>query len=179
MKGLLFALLATLAGLLMVGGGIYGIATGDDDDDGPSVSTTTSFSAFPSVPTTPETPGIPDPCEEAGSRDFRLTMLDNTVFRGKGSAEMNPVCNGETIVLFLRLKGTGVKDTASYPVWLYKNRRRAKQIGSLIGSDGRASGSATIPPEVNTELYDEIVITRIGFGETERRPKKIVLRGSL
>jgi hypothetical protein len=179
LRGLLLATIATIAGLLMVGGGIYGIVQDVSDDDDSSVSTTTSFSAFPSVPTTPETPGLPDPCEQAGLRDFRLRTLENTVFRGKGSAEFNPVCNGETVVLFLRLKGTGVKDPASYPVWLYKNRRRAKQIGSLIGSAGNASGSATIPPEIDTTRYDEIVITRIGFGDAERRPKKIVLRGSL
>lgn len=164
----------------MVAGGVYGIVTGGDDDDDTSVETTTSFPASPSPETTPGQPGA---CSEAAARDFRLGSLDNVVLdphgRETGSAEINPVCNGETVVLSVRLEGMRTKATSSYYVWLYTSRKKSDQVGSLIGSDGRAFGSATIEPEIDTSRYEEIVITRVKFGIGESRPRKIVFRGNL
>ncbi len=181
MTKLLLAILATVAGLVMVGGGIYGIVNDvSDDDDSPS--TTTSFSAFPSVPTSPSAPGGLADCDRAAESDSRLGRIDlldlQPAGEETGTAEITPVCS-VSITLFVRLEGMKSKGTSSYYVWLYKNRRRAKQIGSLIGSDGRASGSATIHPEVDTTRYEEIVITRVPFGKGENRPRRIIFRGSL
>jgi hypothetical protein len=167
----------------MLGGGIYGVVddvSGDDDDSG---QVTVSTPTFPGIPSTPEstTPGF-NPCRIAAERDSRLTFIDSLelepVGKETGTAEVGATCAGETVSLPIRLEGmrTG-KPSNSYLVWLYKNRRKAKQIGSLIGPEDSAFGSATIT--VDTSPYDEIVITRVPFGKGERRPRNIVFRGSL
>jgi hypothetical protein len=178
------ALVATVAGILMVGGGIYGVVndvSGDDDDDTPVTVTTTTFPGIPTTPTTSSTPGF-DPCREAAARDLRLNLIDaldlQPVGKETGTAEVTATCAGETVSLSIRLSGmTTGNESNSYLVWLYKSRRKAKQVGSLIGPEDSAFGSATIT--VDTSPYDEIVITRVPFGKGERRPRKIVFRGSL
>jgi hypothetical protein len=37
----------------------------------------------------------------------------------------------------------------------------------------------TIGPGIDTTKYDSLVITRVKFGETEERPRKIVFRAAL
>jgi hypothetical protein len=167
----------------MVGGGIYGVASGggDDGSDEVTVSTTT----FPGIPSTPEstTPGF-NPCRTAAERDQRLVFIDSLelqpVGKEKGTAEVGATCAGPTVALSFRLEGMNAPDPSnSYFVYLFKSRRKFDQIGSLIGPKDSAFGSATITSDIDTGEYDEIVITRVPFGKGERRPRRIVFRGSL
>ena len=178
----MLALLATVAGILMVGGGIYGIVddVSDDDDDAPAATT-----RFPGIPTTPEstTPGF-NPCRTAAERDSRLVFIDNLelqpVGKETGTAQVGATCAGPTVALSIRLEGMKAPDPSnSYFVYLFKSRRKFDQIGSLIGSKDSAFGSATITSDIDTSKYDEIVITRVPFGTGEKRPRRIVFRGDL
>ena len=175
MKGLLFALLATLVGLAMVGGGVYGLIQGDDDD---SASASTSAAA----------PGFPlatdEDCEPAARRDPRLRTIRNLElqpYRGRaGTADVDPICNGESVTLTIRLAGMRARGTYSYGVELSDGAGETRNIGSMIGSNDTAFGSGTIGPDVQTRAYDQIIITRGKFGEIDPdRPKKVVFSGSL
>jgi hypothetical protein len=184
MKAVGGALLATLVGLAMIAGGVYGIAKGGDDDKKdktPSPSSTFSFTP-PAVATAPSEPQILQ-CSDVADRDPRLAHLDQVdlepVGRATGSAEIDEICNGDTVVLTVRIKGIREEETASYNAWLYRSRKRAEQVGTMIATGGAAFGSVTISPGVRTTKYDELVISRVRFGQTEDRPGKIVFRGSL
>jgi hypothetical protein len=167
----------------MVGGGIYGVASGGGDDDSDEV--TVSTPAFPGIPSTQEstTPGF-NPCRTAAERDSRLVFIDSLelqpVGKETGTAEVGATCAGPTVALSIRLEGMNAPDPSnSYFVYLFTSRRKFDQIGSLIGPKDGAFGSATITSDIDTSKYDEIVITRVPFGKGERRPRRIVFRGSL
>jgi hypothetical protein len=178
-KGLLLAILATLVGVAMVGGGIYGIVKDTEDDD--DSSTTISTPVIPDIESSVGTDF--ERCAEASARDSRLGSIDNVVMRPAGGetgdVTIRQICNGETVVLQFNLEGLRTKETSSYHVWFYKGKRRARQVGSLIGSDGRAFGSATITTDVDTQRYDFLVISQVDFGQSENRPRRIRFRGTL
>jgi hypothetical protein len=180
-KSVLLSLLATIAGIAMIAGGIYGLVTGDDDDDSASASTTTT----PAVPsfTPPRISPSRDECAQVKERDPRLAEFDDRQFERTdaetGSMRVDLICNGNTVVLSADLDGLKEKDTTTYFAWLYNSRSDAEQVGTLIGSDGRAFGSITIGPEDDTTGYDQLVITRVPFGQQEDRPRKIVFRTPL
>ena len=180
MKGILLSLLATLVGLAMVAGGIYGVAQsgdGEEDDSSAGPATTPVFPGFVSTPTRAGA------CDAAAERDFRLGSIESLRLApagdNTGSADVRAICNGETVVLSIRLQGLRAKKSSSYYVWLYAGRRYSKQIGTLLGSNGNAFGSATIAPDLDTSAYDRIVITRADFGESQKRPRGIVFAGGI
>ena len=183
MKGLLLALLATLVGAAMVGGGVYGVIKDvGGDDSSSSTSTSVSVPSF-TPPSTPSISPSVDECAQVESRDPRLAKFDNRRFDRTadetGNLRTDLICNGDTVVLSVEMDNLKEKDTTTYFAWLYKNRRRAEQVGTLIGSDGMGFGSITIGPQYDTTKYDELVITRVPFGQQEERPRKIVFRTPL
>jgi hypothetical protein len=175
-KGVLLALLATLAGLLMVGGGVYGLVQEDDDEP---ASRTATVPAFPELPASPAVPGS---CDTAAKRDPRLgdirTLALSPAGRETGSAELTVICNGEAVVLAIRLEGLRNKESSSYHVWVAAGRS-GKQIGTLLGSGGDGFGSVTIGPELDTSAYERVVITRTDFGVEQRRPRGVIFSGGL
>jgi hypothetical protein len=180
MKGVLLALLATIVGAAMIGGGIYGLVKGDDDDDKASAATTTS------VPSFAEPPSISpsrNECAQVEERDLRMAEFDDRRFKRTGdetgSMRVDLICNGETVVLSVDMDNLKETDTTTYFAWLYNSRSDAEQVGTLIGSDGKGIGSITIGPDVATTAYDQMVITRVPFGQQEDRPRKIVFRTPL
>jgi hypothetical protein len=182
MKVLTGSLIATLVGLAMVGGGIYGLVKSVSDDNNAKSSTTASSPAFVTRITT----GIPrtvGECDQVARRDPRLAHLDGLRLARSGdetgSVHVDLICSGDTVVLPMQLDGLKGTETTTYFAWLYTNRRRAEQVGTLIGSEGRGIGSVTIGPSVSTTKYDSLVITRVPFGQTEERPRKIVFRARL
>jgi len=181
-KSALLASLAAIVGVAMIGGGIYGLVKGDDDDKTPaSVSIPT-----PSVPTTPTLPDISPSageCDQAAERDPRLAKLDDLKLQRAGdetgTVDSDLICNGSTIVLIVRMSGLKATKTTKYFAWLSKSGDRVEQVGTLIGSDGRGFGSVTIGPDVDTTRYDELLLTRVPFAEQEERPRKVVFRARL
>lgn len=181
MKSVLFSLLASIVGLAMVTGGIFGVVNDvKGDDKKPSTRSAVEFS-------TPVVPGEITPsageCDQVAKRDARLAHLDNLALERTGdetgSVQTDLICNGDTVVLSMRLSGLKAKETTTYFAWLYRGRRRAEQVGTLIGSDGGGIGSVTMGPTVDTTKYDSLVITRVPFGQTESRPRTIVFRAEL
>jgi hypothetical protein len=181
-KGAFFALLAALIGLAMVGGGIYGLVDSVSGDDSSKSPATAPVSEFSTRFSTGITPSVGE-CDQVARRDPRLPHLDGLRLERTGGetgdVQADLICNGDTVVLPMRLTGLRDKGTTSYYAWLYKSRRRAEQVGTLIGSEGRGIGSVTIGPGIDTTKYDSLVITRVKFGETEERPRKIVFRAAL
>jgi|tagenome__1003787_1003787.scaffolds.fasta_scaffold19836251_2 hypothetical protein len=180
MKGVLWSLLATVIGIAMVAGGVYGVVKDVSGDDDASAATTTSIGFTPAGP---DISPSSNECAQVEERDLRLADLDDRRFERSGDETgrmtVDLICNGDTVVLTARMEGLKEKDTAKYFAWLYETRRDAKQVGTLLGSGGTALGAITIGPEVDTTAYRELVITRVPFGEQERRPRKIVFRTEL
>ena len=182
MKSVLLALLGTILGAAMIAGGIYGLVKGDDDDDKASASTTATTPA-PFVPAVPEISPSVGECDAVAKRDPRLAELDDLKLRRTGgetgTVESDLICNGTTVVLTMRMSDLKATETTKYFAWLSKDGDRVEQVGTLIGSDGRGFGSVTIGPQVDTTRYDELLLTRVPFGEQEERPKKVVFRAPL
>jgi hypothetical protein len=178
-KSAVLALIASVVGLAMVAGGVYGIVN-DSHDDKKSPTTSSSPDATPIV--TGLTPSAGE-CDQVARRDPRMAHLDGLRLERTGgetgTVEADLICNGDTVVLPMQLSGLKETDTTAYFAWLYASPRRSKQVGTLIGSDGRGFGSVTIGPDVDTTKYDSLVITRVPFGQTETRPRKIVFRAPL
>lgn len=180
MKGLLLALLATLVGLAMVAGGIYGLVQGDDDDEDSSSTVTTT-----GVDT--RAPGFPfatsEQCEDAAARDPRLRTIRDFELaphgKTKGRADVDVRCSGSTVDLTIRLRNLGGDDPASYFVWLYNNRKDAEKIGDGIGSGGTAFLPTTLDGSADTGDYEQIVVTRGPFGSEQSRPRNVIFAGSL
>lgn len=181
MKAVLLALLATVVGAAMVGGGVYGVIKDVSGDDNSS-SKSSSAPTF-SIPEIPSTSSSFDECEALRERDARLPELDGRRFKRTGGEtgtfQVSLICSGDTAVLSVRANGLKEQDTTTYYAWLFRSRRKAKQVGTLIGSGGSAIGSITIAPNVKSGRYEELVITQVPFGEDERRPRKIVFRTPL
>jgi len=135
------------------------------------------------TPVTPNISPTADECAQVKERDPRLAELDDREFDATGdetgTMRADLICNGDTVVLSVDTKGLKEKDTTTYFAWLYKSRRRAEQVGTIIGSDGRGFGSITMGIEADSTKYDSIVITRVPFGQTEERPRKIAFRTPL
>ena len=181
MKAVLLALLATVVGAGMVAGGVYGVIEDvSGDDDSTSASTATPAVSIPQIPSASS--GF-DECEALRERDARLPELDGRRFKRSGGAtgsfQVQLICSGDTAVLSVRASGLREQDTMTYYAWLFRSRRQAKQVGTLIGSSGSAIGSITIGPDKDSRRYDELVITQVPFGEDETRPRKIVFRTPL
>ena len=182
MKSVLLALLATIVGAGMVAGGVYGVIedVSGDEDGGSSTSAKVSI---PSFTPPPNISPSSNECAQVEERDLRMAQFDDRQFKRTdsetGSMRVDLICNGDTVVLTADLKGLKEKDTTTYFAWLYNSRNDAEQVGTLIGSDGRAFGSITIGPDVDTTAYDQMVITRVPFGQREDRPRKIVFRTPL
>lgn len=173
----MLALLATLVGLAMVAGGIYGLVTDDDDDDSSPPSSAAGEPGFPLA--------TDERCAQLAERDERLRTIRDLKLEApsgrSGRAEVNPICNGTSLVLTFDMEGIEPA-YASYYVWLYQDGRNAQNVGAGIPGDkdgGTGFGSATIGPDVETEGYDQIVITGGKFGRTPKRPRPIVFSGRL
>ena len=184
MKAVLLALLATIVGAGMVAGGVYGVIKDVSDDDDASASASVPSFTPPTSFTPPSTIGSSsDECADIRERDARLPELAEREFARAGGetgdARVDLICNGDTLVLSIEMEGLKEKKTSSYYAWLYRSRKRAKQVGTMIGSDGRGFGSITMGSDVRTRGYDQIVITRVPFGQPEERPRKIVFRTHL
>ena len=181
MKTLALALLGTILGAAMIAGGIYGLVTGDDDDEKPA--STTARVPAPVVPTLPEIDRDARRCAAVVERDPRLAKLDGLKLRRTGgetgTVDSDLICNGSTVVLIVRMTGLKATDTTKYFAWLSKDGDRAEQVGTVLGKDGRGGGAITIGPEVDTTRYDELLLTRVPFGEQEERPRKVVFRAPL
>ena len=180
MRSTFLAVLATLVGLALVVVGIYGLVKGDDDDDKPSTATSAPAGATPTFPDISPSAGE---CDQVAERDPRLAKLDDLDLRRTdsetGSAQVNLICNGGTVVLTMQLANLKAAKTTSYNAWLYNSGSDAEHVGLVIGSDHRALGSVTIGPETDTTRYGSLVLTRVPFGEQEERPRRIVFRARL
>jgi hypothetical protein len=178
-KSVLLALLGTILGAAMIAGGIYGLVKGDDDEE-KSASTP---APAPFVPAAPRISPSLSRCDAVAKRDPRLAKLDDLKLRRTGDetgeVESDLICNGTTVVLSVRMTGLKATETTKYYAWLSKDGDRVDQVGTLLGNDGRAFGSVTIGPEVDTTRYDDLLITRVPFGEDEKRPRTVVFRAPL
>ena len=181
MKTVLLALLGTILGAAMIAGGIYGLITGDDDDEKKKPAAATTPAPF--VPAVPDISPSAGECDAVAKRDPRLAKLDDLKLRRTGdetgTVESDLICNGTTVVLTVRMTGLKATETTKYFAWLSKDGDRVEQVGTLIGSDGRGFGSVTIGPQVDSTRYDEMLLTRVPFGEQEDRPRKVVFRAPL
>ena len=144
MRGVWLSLLATLIGLAMVGGGIWGLVSdvSDDDDDA-------SASAEAGVPKTSSAAE----CSTVAKRDERFKFPHDLSFGPYGRATVK--CNGSVVVLTMEL--SDLKPRTFYQVLLQKGRRK-EEVGSFLAIDDRGIQTVTIGGDVKLSRYDFVTV---------------------
>src|SRR4051812_11649074 len=115
MRGLLLSLLATLVGVAMVGGGIWGLVGSVSDDDSSSGSASTL-----------KTSSAKD-CAEVAKSDPRFRTPHDLQFDGVGTATVQ--CKGPVVSFSIDIDG--LREKTFYKVQLEKGRRK-EEVGSIL-----------------------------------------------
>ena len=150
MRRFLLSLLATVIGVAMVAGGIWGLVDdlSDDDDD-----------AVASQPELPRT-SSPEECAQMAKRDKRFKFPHTLTFGGNGSATVK--CNGTTVTYTIEIDG--LESGVFYDVVLEKGKRE-EEVGSILAvGGGNTIATVTIGPDVDTERYDFLTVRASDFG---------------
>ena len=151
MRGLWLSLLATLVGLAMVAGGIWGLVgdVSDDDDDA-------SVSLEREIPKT----SSPRECAEVAKRDKRFEFPHDLTFGGTGKATVK--CNGGTVTFTIEIDG--LKSGTFYDVVLERGKRE-EEVGSILAvGGGNTITTVTVGPEVKLRRYDFLTVRESEFG---------------
>jgi hypothetical protein len=148
-RAVVLSLLATLVGLAMVGGGIWGLvgSVSDDDDD----SSATASSAEPKT-------SSPADCAQVAERDPRFKLPHDLQFGGSGKATVT--CEGETVTFSIELDG--LQQSTFYEVILQKRRREA-DVGTFLFVGSNNVNTVTVGPDVPIEKYDFLVVRPDSF----------------
>ena len=151
MRRVALPLLATLVGLAMVGGGIWGLVADVSDDDGDAVA------AQPQLPKT----SSPEECAEMAKRDKRFGFPHDLTFGGYGKATVK--CDGTTVTYTIEIDG--LESGRFYDVVLEKGKRE-EEVGSILAvGGGDTITTVTIGPEVKTKRYDFLTVRLSEFGQ--------------
>ena len=151
MRRVALPLLATLVGLAMVGGGIWGLVADVSDDDGDAVASQTR------VPKT----SSPEECAQMAKRDKRFRFPHTLTFGGAGTATVK--CNGTTVTYTIEIDG--LESGRFYDVVLEKGKRE-EEVGSILAvGGGNTISTVTIGPEIKTKRYDFLTVRLSEFGQ--------------
>src|SRR4051794_22952119 len=92
--GLMWALLATLVGIAMVAGGVYGLVAGGEDDNKTDVSAKV---AVPSTSPDFSSIGAVDDCSDVDPRLADRKELNVLAAQGGGGGTIAARCGGDTV----------------------------------------------------------------------------------
>lgn len=178
MKGVIYSALATLVGLAMVGGGIYGLVHTytDDDDDSSSASVT-----VPNVssPVNLSSIGAVDSCEEIDPR-LKFKDLPMVPVKSEGEAVLHVRCGGGSA--FFGIEVTGADNAEDYlyaELWAYNSTRDATKLGTAFYRGGEIDGIAALPPNVDLTKYDSLVLVSRAIEDNSNKPKPIAFKADL
>jgi hypothetical protein len=164
-RGLLLALLATLVGLAMVGGGIWGLVDSVSDDDSSSSSAVASTAEMKT--------SSADDCSQVAERDPRFRLPHDLQFGGEGSATVQ--CNGSEVTFTIELDG--LRTSTFYEVILERGRRRL-DVGTILAVGTDSVSTVTIDTrEVKLRKYDFLTVRPDHFHnpEVDQLPFRAVL----
>jgi hypothetical protein len=141
MRGVLLALLATIVGIAMVGGGIWGLvgSVTDDDDSSASASEIKTSSA--------------KDCAQVAKRDPRFASPHDLQFGGSGSATVQ--CKGPVVTFTIQIDG--LREKTFYNVVLEKGRRE-EDIGTILPVGVNDVTTVTVRPDVKLKKYDFLTV---------------------
>jgi hypothetical protein len=180
LRGLMWALLATIVGMAMIAGGIYGLIK-------PEKKRTASIVTVPAITPSPfafqETET--DLTTDCGERDPRFPKditIRFTGVRSTGTVDARVSCAVASIVLGFSADNVTAGVGTSYEVWLYNNKKDATKVGELFTparpgtKRGSGIGTAYIPPYVDTTDYGSLVLVRRDVTDVSRKPSPIGFR---
>jgi|tagenome__1003787_1003787.scaffolds.fasta_scaffold19639374_2 hypothetical protein len=140
MRGVLLALLATIVGVAMVGGGIWGlVGSVTDDDSSASASTLKTSSA--------------KDCAVIAKRDPRFRHPHDLQFGGSGTATVQ--CKGPVVSFSIDVDG--LKEKTFYKVVLEKGRRE-EDVGTILPVGVDDPTTVTVRPDIPIEKYDYLTV---------------------
>ena len=140
MRGLLLSLLATIVGIAMVGGGIWGLVGSVTDDD-----SSASASAL-------KTSSAKD-CAEVAKRDPRFRAPHDLQFAGSGKATVQ--CKGPVVTFSIDIDG--LREKTFYKVVLEKGRRE-EEIGTILPVGVNGVSTVTVRPDIPIKKYDFLTV---------------------
>jgi hypothetical protein len=173
-RGLLWALLFTLVGLAMVGGGIYGIIhtyTDDKGESGPLAGTSASNIDFSSI-------GAVDPCDDIDPRLKGVEALTVNAVDDSGSAGTIGVsCGGGTVFFDVEVtRADNPEDYVFAEAWLYSSPKKSEKLGTTFYQGNTISGLIALQPGVELEDYESIVLVPRATDDNRDKPKPIAFR---
>jgi hypothetical protein len=139
---------ATLVGLAMVAGGIWGLVDSVSDDD---ESSTSAAAAAPKT-------SSPEECSQVAERDPRFKVPHTLLFGASGRATVT--CEGQTVTFTIELDG--LQQSTFYEVVLQKGRREA-DIGTFLYVGSNSVNTVTVDRSVRTKKYDFLVVRPDSF----------------
>jgi hypothetical protein len=142
MRGVLLSLLATIVGVAMVGGGIWGLVGSVTDDDSSASASTPDL----------KTSSAKD-CAQVARRDPRFRLPHDLQFGGSGTAIVQ--CTGPVVTFSIELDG--LKERTFYNVVLEKGRRE-EEIGTILPVGVDAVSTVTVRPDIPIEKYDFLTV---------------------
>lgn len=149
-RGFWLSLLATLIGLAMVAGGIWGLVADVSDDDD---STAAAEGAIPKT-------SSPEECAQVAKRDKRFKLPHSLTFHGYGTATVK--CSGDTVTFTIDIDG--LQSGTFYDVVLEKGKRE-EEVGSILAVGGANTiTTVTVGPDVPIQKYDFLTIRESDFG---------------
>jgi hypothetical protein len=171
-KGVLYSLLATVVGLAMVGGGIWGLVA----DDGGGSGGETKSQVIPTETVVPAN-SAPEECAQVAERDPRFRRPHVLQFGADGHGTVQ--CRGQTVNFTILLEGL---PSGFYDVVLEKGRRE-EQIGSALAVGDQTVLTGSAGEEVDLRRYDFVTVRESDFAKgtaAERGPDELAtFRGAL
>ena len=148
MRSVILSLLAVLAGVAMVGAGVWGVIDDvSDDDDSASASAAKMKTSSAQE------------CSAVAERDPRFRRPHDLQFGGEGKAIVQ--CKGQEVSFTVDIDG--LKDGTFYEVVLEKGSRE-EEIGTFLFVDvNGATSTVTVGPEVKLKKYDFLTVLPDSF----------------
>jgi hypothetical protein len=161
-KAILLSLLATVVGVGMVAGGIWGLIADDGGGEPKSQFVPTETIVPANSPS--------EECAQVAARDPRFGRPHVLQFGADGHGTVQ--CRGETVNFTILIEGL---PSGFYDVVLEKGRRE-EQIGSVLAVGEQTVVTASVGAEVDLRRYDFITVRESDFGKStaaERGPDEL------
>jgi hypothetical protein len=178
LRGVVYALIATLTGLAMVGGGMYGLIFGGKGEDKSSSVGLSSISG-PDTSTDFSAIGASDDCGDLDPRLAGRTKLSAIPVRGTGGGEIGLRCGGDTAFFDVDVGGVDGDTIVFTEVWLYASKKRSEKIGTVWHTGGRIQGLAGVPPGLDLRDFKFVVLVPREIDDTRDEPRPIAFKARL